>query len=186
MSVHVYLQPYQSFHQTYYLQDIHDTRSLGLYKNRIIFIIFDTAPRPTGSSSFLVYSKQHRISVNTDWRGDNKTSHTHTHTHTHRGKRKDQWFGTGEGVTNRQASEPFGTLCHHVVTKRVGSTSNLTRFVTLTHLEMRRLTSVRINKLKVHLFKLNMALQENTEIARKVMSGLPVPVISPPRKIEFE
>ena len=43
----------------------------------------------------------------------------------------------GEGVTKRAASGPFGTYCHHLVTKRAGLTkragcaSNLTRFVTL-------------------------------------------------------
>ena len=43
----------------------------------------------------------------------------------------------GEGVTKRAASGPFGTFCHHVVTqraggtKRAGSASNFTRFVTL-------------------------------------------------------
>ena len=40
-------------------------------------------------------------------------------------------------MTKRAASGPFGTFCHHVVTKhaavtkRAGSASNLTRFVTL-------------------------------------------------------
>ena len=40
-------------------------------------------------------------------------------------------------MTKRAASGPFGTFCHHVVTKRAGETkragsaSNVTRFVTL-------------------------------------------------------
>ena len=43
----------------------------------------------------------------------------------------------GESVTIRAASEPFGTICPHAVTKRAGvtkrasSASSLTRFVTL-------------------------------------------------------
>ena len=55
--------------------------------------------------------------------------------HTHTGK--TDYSVAGEGVTKRAASGPFGTFCHHVVTKRsgetkrAGSASNLTRFVTL-------------------------------------------------------
>ena len=57
----------------------------------------------------------------------------HTHTHTHRVKGKTDYSVAGEGVTNRAASGPFGTFCHHVVrkragvTKREGSASNLTK-----------------------------------------------------------
>ena len=49
--------------------------------------------------------------------------------HTHTGK--TDYSVAGEGVTKRAASGPFGTFCHHVVTKRAGCASNLTRFVTL-------------------------------------------------------
>ena len=52
-------------------------------------------------------------------------TNTHTHTHTqnkNRGKGKTDYSGTGEKVTNRAASEPFGTICHHVVRKRAGVT----------------------------------------------------------------
>ena len=55
----------------------------------------------------------------------------HTHTHTQRGKEKIDYSVTGKGVTKRAASGPFGTFCHHVVTKRAGSASDLIRFVTL-------------------------------------------------------
>ena len=50
----------------------------------------------------------------------------HTHTHTHiGGKRKEtDYGGTGEGVTNHAASEPFGMFCHHMVTKRAGMTKH--------------------------------------------------------------
>ena len=63
-------------------------------------------------------------------------AHTHTNTHTQRGKEKTGYSVAGEGVTKRAASGPFGTFCHHTVTKRArvtkraGSASNLTRFVT--------------------------------------------------------
>ena len=52
-------------------------------------------------------------------------------------ERKRGYSVSGEGVTKRAASGPFGTFCHHVVTKRAavtkraGSASNLIRFVTL-------------------------------------------------------
>ena len=62
-------------------------------------------------------------------------THTHTHVsartqtnkqqqkqHTPRGKEKTGYSTAGEGVTKRAASGPFGTFCHHVVTKRVGVT----------------------------------------------------------------
>ena len=49
-------------------------------------------------------------------------AHTHTHTHTQRGKGKTDYSVAGEGVTKRAASGPFGTFCHHVVTKRAGVT----------------------------------------------------------------
>ena len=65
---------------------------------------------------------------------------THTRecaqTHTQRGKEKTGYSVAGEGVTKRAASGPFGTFCHHVVTKcagvtkRAGCASNLTHFVT--------------------------------------------------------
>ena len=86
-------------------------------------------------------------------------AHTHTHTrarkhlragthkqtraraaHTHPKRGKGNWdrsYVAGEGVTKCAASGPFGTFCHHVVTKcaavtkRAGSASNLIRFVTL-------------------------------------------------------
>ena len=58
-----------------------------------------------------------------------------THTNTHRGKGKTKFSVAGEGVTKRAESGPFGTFCHHVVTKRAGVTkhagSNKTCFVTL-------------------------------------------------------
>ena len=63
---------------------------------------------------------------------------THTNTHTQRGKEKTGYSVAGEGATKRAASGPFGTFCHHVVTKRTGvakragSASNLTRFVLVT------------------------------------------------------
>ena len=64
-------------------------------------------------------------------------THTRTHTHTQRGKEKTGYSVAGKGVTKRAASGPFGTFCHHLVTrrakvtKRAGCASNLTRFVTL-------------------------------------------------------
>ena len=57
--------------------------------------------------------------------------HARTHTHTHTGK--TDYSVAGEGETKRAASGPFGTFCHHVVTKRAGVTervgcaSNLTQ-----------------------------------------------------------
>ena len=64
-----------------------------------------------------------------------KYTHTHTHTHTHGGKGKRNFSVAGEGVTKRAESGPFGTFCHHVVTKRARVTkragSNKTCFVTL-------------------------------------------------------
>ena len=60
-----------------------------------------------------------------------------THTNTHRGKGKTKFSVAGEGVTKRAVSGPFSTFCYHVVTKcaggtkRTGSASNLTHFVTL-------------------------------------------------------
>ena len=66
--------------------------------------------------------------------------HTHTcrpnvcmHTHTW----KEEESVAAEGVTKHARSQPFGTICHHIVTKPawvtkcVASASNLTRFVIL-------------------------------------------------------
>ena len=47
---------------------------------------------------------------------------THAHTHTQRGKEKTAYSVAGEGMIKRAASGPFGTFCHHVVTKRAGVT----------------------------------------------------------------
>ena len=65
-------------------------------------------------------------------------THINTHTDTYQGKGKTDYIVAGEGrVTKRAASGPFGTFCHHVVTKRAGvtkracSASNLTRHVVL-------------------------------------------------------
>ena len=60
-------------------------------------------------------------------------------TPTHRGKGKTDYSVAGEGVTKNAASGPFSTFCHCSVvvtkrareTKRAGSASNLTHFVTL-------------------------------------------------------
>ena len=65
----------------------------------------------------------------------NTRARGHTQTHTQRGKEKTGYSVAGEDVTKRAASGPFGTFCHHVVTKsagvtkRAGCASNLTRFV---------------------------------------------------------
>ena len=59
-----------------------------------------------------------------------------TNKHTQRGMGKTDYSVAGEGVTKRAASGPFGTFCHHVVTKRAavtkraGSASNLIPNVT--------------------------------------------------------
>ena len=63
------------------------------------------------------------VRANTSAHGHTQTetcarAHTHTHTHTQRGKEKIGYSVAGEGVTKRAASGPFGTFCHHVVTKR--------------------------------------------------------------------
>ena len=61
----------------------------------------------------------------------------HTQTHTQQEEKKTGYSVAGEGMTEHAASGPFGTFCHHVVTKHAGVTkcagcaSNLTRFVTL-------------------------------------------------------
>ena len=50
-------------------------------------------------------------------------THTHTQTRTHiKGRGKTDYSVASEGVTKRAASEPFGTICHHVLTKRAGVT----------------------------------------------------------------
>ena len=45
------------------------------------------------------------------------------HAHTLEGRGKTDYRGTGEGVTNHAAIEPFGMFCHHMVTKHAGNAS---------------------------------------------------------------
>ena len=75
------------------------------------------------------------VLANTRARGHTQThtrerahTHKHAHTHIHNEERKTCYSVAGEGVTKRAASGPFGTFCHHIVTKRAGSASNLTHF----------------------------------------------------------
>ena len=71
------------------------------------------------------------------WTNAQQHTRARGYTHTHRGKVKADCSVAGEGVTKRAASGPFGTFGHHVVTKRAtmtkraGSASDLTCFVTL-------------------------------------------------------
>ena len=52
-----------------------------------------------------------------------KISFTHTHTHTPMEDEREiiALLAKGERVTKRAASEPFGTVCHHVVTKHAAT-----------------------------------------------------------------
>ena len=127
-SVHVYLQPHQTiavFHQTLYLQGIHNTCS----KHKIIQYLRNHIWH---SWHLWLPKIQNKLILVIIWSGDNKTQRNtareriHAHRYTHRGKRKDVLQCCWKKVTNRAPNEFFGTF-YHAATKHAGETKRAGR-----------------------------------------------------------